>query len=514
MRGELAQSDTIVLQTPLAGGVMACAQSVMFHAQQNMCSDVFWANNNQCACLRPGAICKEERSESGFGLYRLTRLGKKHGQNHCVKFDTEEQCSKKTHCEWKNEACAHKIKLSKEHVLGAYPQPGMTPQLGAYPQTGVAPGMSPQLGVGAYGRPGAPLTTGAYGAAGQMGNMQTALVPWRQGMDCEREIDEVTGLNSVIDLAPAATVHQCYQAVQMNPQCNPQQFVYQTRMDGFPGECNCVRVNTFCDEENKPSNGVGSWDLYDFTKGPSAMGGVAPMSPYPQQHGMPPAGGAYAGARPGQVGTHPGATQAAMQPGMQPQPAMPLHPATQAAMPLHPATQAAMPLHPVTQAAMPGAYPPAQPGMQAGMVQAGMTQPQAGMYPQTGAYGTTGAYGAMGAYPATGMYGATGAYGATAAYPGAAGAYGARPAAGYPAAGAYGAQPGMGYGAGVRPMLQKTHKPAEKSSDKSFKLVIMYAVVPTTFILFAAAMIGFYCKQKQRTNFNQHILMDDNTPSV
>merc|ERR550534_528869 len=442
MRGELAQSDTIVLQTPLAGGVMACAQSVMFHAQQNMCSDVFWANNNQCACLRPGAICKEERSESGFGLYRLTRLG-------------------------------------------AYPQPGMTPQLGAYPQTGVAPGMSPQLGVGAYPRAGAPMT-GAYPAAGQMGNMQTALVPWRQGMDCEREIDEVTGLNSVIDLAPAATAHQCYQAVQMNPQCNPQQFVYQTRMDGFPGECNCVRVNTFCDEENKPSNGVGSWDLYDFTKGPSAMGGVAPMSPYPQQHGMPPAGGAYAGARPGQVGTHPGATQAAMQPGM-----------TQAAMPLHPATQAAMPLHPATQAAMPGAYPPAQPGvpaaqpgMQAGMAQAGMTQPQAG------------------------MYGATGAYGATAAYPGAAGAYGARPAAGYPAAGAYGAQPGMGYGAGVRPMLQKTHKPAEKSSDKSFKLVIMYAVVPTTFILFAAAMIGFYCKQKQRTNFNQHILMDDNTPSV
>merc|ERR1719210_1084417 len=413
MNGELAQSDTIVLQTPLAGGVMACAQSVMFHAQQNMCSDVFWANNNQCACLRPGAICKEERSESGFGLYRLTRLGKKHGQNHCVKFDTEEQCSKKTHCEWKNEACAHKIKLSKEHVLGAYPQPGMTPQLGAYPQTGVAPGMSPQLGAGAYGRPGAPLTAG-YGAAGQMGNMQTALVPWRQGMDCEREIDEVTGLNSVIDLAPAATVHACYQAVQMNPQCNPQQFVYQTRMDGFPGECNCVRVNTFCDEENKPSNGVGSWDLYDFTKGPSAMGGVAPMSPYPQQHGMPPAAGAYPAARPGQVG----------------------------------------------------------------------------MYPQTGAYG------------------------ATAAYPGAAGAYGARPAAGYPAAGAYGAQPGMGYGAGVRPMLQKTHKPAEKSSDKSFKLVIIYAVVPTTFILFAAAMIGFYCKQKQRTNFNQHILMDDNTPSV
>merc|ERR1719499_745307 len=413
MRGELAQSDTIVLQTPLAGGVMACAQSVMFHAQQNMCSDVFWANNNQCACLRPGAVCKEERSESGFGLYRLTRLGKKHGHKDCVKFDTEEQCSKKTHCEWKNEACAHKIKLSKEHVLGAYPQPGMTPQLGAYPQTGVAPGMSPQLGVGAYPRAGAPMT-GAYPAAGQMGNMQTALVPWRQGMDCEREIDEHTGLNSVIDLAPAATVHACYQAVQMNPQCNPQQFVYQTRLDGYPGECNCVRVNMFCDEENKPSNGVGSWDLYDFTKGPSAMGGVAPMSPYPQQHGMPPATGAYPAARPGQVG----------------------------------------------------------------------------MYPQNGAYGATGAY------------------------PGAAGAYGARPAGAYPAAGAYGAQPGMGYGAGVRPMLQKTHKPAEKKLRQEFQVVIMYAVVPTTFILFAAAMIGFYCKQKQRTNFNQHILMDDNTPSV
>jgi len=255
MRGEIAQSDTIVLQTPLAGGVMACAQSVMFHAQQNMCSDVFWANNNQCACLRPGAVCKEERSESGFGLYRLTRLGKKHGHKDCVKFDTEEHCSKKTHCEWKNEACAHKIKLSKEHMLGAYP--GMTPQLGAYPQTGFVPGMSPQLGVGAYPRAGAPMT-GAYPAAGQMGNMQTALVPWRQGMDCEREIDEHTGLNSVIDLQPATTVHGCYQAVQMNFQCNPQQFVYQTRLDGYPGECNCVRVNMFCDEENKPSNGLGS----------------------------------------------------------------------------------------------------------------------------------------------------------------------------------------------------------------------------------------------------------------
>jgi len=83
MQGELAMPETLVLKTP-PGGVVACAQSVMAHVQQEMCSDTFWANGNQCACLRPGVICKEERSESGFALYSLARLGKKHHKK-CAK---------------------------------------------------------------------------------------------------------------------------------------------------------------------------------------------------------------------------------------------------------------------------------------------------------------------------------------------------------------------------------------------------------------------------------------------
>merc|ERR1719471_2350659 len=167
MRGELAQSDTIVLQTPLAGGVMACAQSVMFHAQQNMCSDVFWANNNQCACLRPGAVCKEERSESGFGLYRLTRLGSHH--NHakkCAKKQTQVECEQLHGCTWDAETCGPAIVLSSPHV---YPATGAAypGQLAANPQLGVHPAL-----------------------------LNTQLVPWREGFDCEREIDEHTGLSN------------------------------------------------------------------------------------------------------------------------------------------------------------------------------------------------------------------------------------------------------------------------------------------------------------------------------
>lgn len=468
MQGEIAKSDTLVLSTPLAGGVMACAQSVMFHAQQNMCSDVFWASNNQCACLRPGVACKEERSESGFSLYQLTRLAKHHDHTRkCPMQATKEDCAKFSQCEWKAHNCRG-ITLSKEHVLGAYPQ-----QMGVSPQLGV----NPQLGVG-Y-----PRTAGAMGAGypaagvGAMGaaNLNTQLVPWRTDTDCEREIDEHTGLSNIVDIVGGApNVNACMQAVQMNPQCNRSQFVFQTRLDGFPGECFCVRVNLYCDEESRPG-----YSLYDFTKGPNAMGGVPATGAYPQNHGMPPTTpGVYPQTRPGvySPGQVPGAVGT---------PGVGFNPATQAAMPPHhpyPATQPQ--LHPATQAAIPPAYPNTQPGLRPGVHPAMAAATQAGMYPSTG-------------YPQTG-------YGATTGY-GTAGAYGAT--------GAYGAQPGM-YQAGM--MRHQLKKSQVKISDKGFHSVVIYAVIPVAVCLLTIAVIGYFYKryQTKRSNFNQHILMEDNTPSV
>merc|ERR1719336_2213734 len=87
-------------------------------------------------------------------------------------------------------------------------------------------------------------------------------------------------------------------------------------------------MNLYCDEETRQEH---DYALYDFTKGPSAMGGVAPMGQIPQNHGMPPAGvpgavpgaypqpyGAVPGAVPGAVGGRPGAYQAGAVPGAQP----------------------------------------------------------------------------------------------------------------------------------------------------------------------------------------------------
>jgi len=292
MQGELAMPETLVLKTP-PGGVVACAQSVMFHVQQDMCSDTFWANGNQCACLRPGVVCKEERSESGFALYSLARLGKKHHKK-CAKKKTQTECENMTGCEWKEDACGG-LTLSKEH----YGYPVGSPQFGVNPNMAVTPQYAPNtLMAGAYGAPRAGMAPGM--APGMMGNQ---LVPWAHDHDCEREVDEHTGLSSIIDLPLATNVNICYRNVQANPQCNQMQFVFQQRTDGFPGECSCVRINLYCDEETRPG-----WLLYDFTQGPNAMGGVPPTG-IQQAHGVPPpVTGAYPQTRPGAYPqTRPGA---------------------------------------------------------------------------------------------------------------------------------------------------------------------------------------------------------------
>jgi len=444
MQGEVAVADALVLQTPPAGGVVACAQSVMFHAQQNMCSDVFWASQNQCACLRPGVVCNEKQSESGFAIYQLTRLGKKHDHHKkCKKLQTQTECEQLQMCEWVSEACGGKVVLSKEHY--------------GYPVAAASPGMmNPALGAAqaaAYpGMAGAPLT-----------NLNTQLVPWKVDYDCDREIDEHTGLSNVIDLPPAQNANQCLQFVRSNPQCNQQQFSFQNRADHYPGGCACIRVNLYCDEESNPG-----WMIFDFTRGPTAMGGgLAAGSAIPQAHGLPPAAGmpgTFAQTRPGayQAG-YPGAV-----PGVGAIPG-----AVGAVQAGYPRTQAGV--IPGTQAG----YPLAQAGI--AHPQAGMAGAHAGAYP--GAYPQTGAYQAgMGAYPATGVY---------------------------PQAGAY--QAGMGYGG----RLSKSHADM-KSSDKSFKMVLLYAVIPVAAgLLVAAAVVFGYRRylQSKRTDINEHILMED-SPSV
>lgn len=342
LEGELKVADTLVLEVP--GGVVACAQSVMFHFSQNMCSDVFWANNNQCACLRPGVACKEEKSDSGFSIFQLTSLQKQHYADSCTKLE-QAACEKHSSCQWKVEASACEgISLSKEHyagVAGAYPA---GPQLGAYGAPGAMPGVAPNM-------------------------LNTQLVPWREGFDCEREIDDHTQLSNIIDLPLAANPQTCLQYVQGNMQCNQQQFVFQKRVDGFPGECSCVRVNLYCDEETRPG-----WQLYDFTKGPGAFGGVPPAGGYPQAHGMPPAGATMAGAMAGAYpGAHPGAYGAAGRPG---------YGAMAGAM----AGAAGYGQRPQA------GYPGAAPGYQAGAYQAGAPGLQAGAYPAAGGYAGASGY--------------------------------------------------------------------------------------------------------------------------
>jgi len=452
MQGELSTSDTVVLKTPNAGGILACAQSVMFHAQQNMCSDVFWTNNNQCACLRPGVICKEERSEQGFAIYQLTRLGSHHKRaKKCAKKQSQVECEHLHGCTWDAETCGSAIVLSSPHIYpatAAYPGAAYPGQLAAYP--GARPPMA-----GAYpGAMGVQPQLGQMGMGMNPGLLNTQLVPWREGFDCEREIDEHTGLSNVIDLPMAANSNTCMSYMQRNPQCNQQQFVFQKRADMLPGECSCIRVNLYCDEENRPG-----WQLFDFTKGPNAMGGIAPTGMMPQQHGMPMSG-TFPGARPGAYG----ATGA--------------YGAVAGARPGYPA-----------RPGMPGAIPGVHPGA-------------------AGAYGASGAYQGgmgMGAYQA-GM-GATGAYGATPGYPAAAG----YPAAGYPATGAY--QAGMGYG-GRR--LSKSRAEEATSSTKSFRSVVLYAVIPVATCLLIAAVIGFFYRRRvmKDTDYSNYILDNSKAPSV
>jgi len=448
MQGELSTSDTIVLKTPNAGGILACAQSVMFHAQQNMCSDVFWTNNNQCACLRPGVICKEERSEQGFAIYQLTRLGSQHKHaKKCAKKQSQVECEQLHECTWDAETCGSAIVLSSPHIYpatAAYPGAAYPGQLAAYP--GARPPMA-----GAYpGAMGVQPQLGQMGMGMNPGLLNTQLVPWREGMDCEREIDDHTGLQNVIDLPMAANANLCMSNMQRHPQCNQQQFVFQKRADMLPGECSCIRMNLYCDEENRPG-----WQLYDFTKGPNAMGGIAPAGMMPQNHGMPMAG-TMMGARPGAYG----ATGAMM-----------------GARPGYPATPG--------RPGMPGAVPGMHPGA-------------------AGAYGATGAYQAGMGMGATGAYQAgmgMGAYGATAGYP----------AAGYPATGAY--QAGMGYG-GRR--LSKSHAEEATSSTKSFRSVVLYAVIPVAICLLIAAVIGFFYQRRMMkdSDYSNYILDDSKAPSV
>lgn len=309
VQGELSVPEAVVLQNS-GGGTLGCAQSVIFHRRQGMCGDVFFTNENQCACLAPGVICKEDRSETGFSIYQLTVLGSTHKEvSHeaaavCVGLP-EPECAKSHGCEWSADACSShpEIKLGKVHYADYGAPAPVQPMYG----------QSPTLMQGQYG-------------AGAMGGVQQ---PWRMGFDCDRELDETTGISNIVDLSPARTANECYMYASQNPQCNKQQYVWQQRADGFPGECSCVRVGYICDEETRPG-----WNIYDLARGAGmGMAGAMPGAP-----------GAYTGARPGMPGAMPGVAGA------------------------YPATGM-------------GAYPAARPGM------AGAYPGAAGAYPRQPGYG-------------------------------------------------------------------------------------------------------------------------------
>lgn len=82
-----------------------------------------------------------------------------------------------------------------------------------------------------------------------MGGMGLQMTAYRQNMECEREMDEITGLNNVIDLQPAMSPQQCQTQImqQVATRVCGGTWIY-----GSHGECSCVRANMICDEDSRP----------------------------------------------------------------------------------------------------------------------------------------------------------------------------------------------------------------------------------------------------------------------
>jgi len=210
-----------------------------------------------------------------------------------------------------------------------------------------------------------------------------------------------------------------------------------------------VRVNLYCDEETRPG-----WQIYDFTKGPNAYGGVPPTGGFPQAHGMPPAGAAMAGA------TMTGAMAGA-----------------------YPGTR-------------PGAYSAGRPGYGAAGVQ--------GMMPGAAGYGQR--------PPQAGYPGATPGYQAG-AYPAGTSGY---QAGAYPAAGGYAGAPGYqaGYRGGMRPMQLQKKSASNDAASKSSHLILLYAALPMLCGVLVGIVWIYKHHQGSKQRNGEHVLMDDQTPVV
>lgn len=268
-QGELSVPETIVVDNP-AGTVQACADAV--RNTGGMCSDVFFSNAKQCACLRPGSECKEETSETGFSVYRLALLAKPAADlsKMCATL-SEDKCADHQSCHWAEGACSQ-IVLSSSGVVGhtLYASPGpimsnspnshpMQPMTNAYPNAANGHSMPP----------------GPNGYAGvQM---------IRKDAECDREIDEVTGESNIQNLANSITLAECQAQVQdlFNRGVCTSYFVYQ-EMDGFPSECTCVRAGgkySLCDvDDHRPG-----YTVFQLTSaGMNSYPGAKPNQPYPQ----------------------------------------------------------------------------------------------------------------------------------------------------------------------------------------------------------------------------------------
>lgn len=195
--GELFIPDVIVLGT--VDSVLACAQKTMANTD---CGGEFVSNEKQCACIRTGKTCDPENSQKGFSVYQLSDSNVVAG----VKCEADEEEDCKTPCQWLNGQCKQ-IQLQYVSPMG---QMGMT---------------------------------------GQMGMAGMGQMAFRQNMECEREFDEQTGLQSVIDLQPAMSPQQCQQQVMQQVATR---VCGGTYVFGSHGECSCVRANMICDEDSRP----------------------------------------------------------------------------------------------------------------------------------------------------------------------------------------------------------------------------------------------------------------------
>jgi len=345
--GELSVADVLVIENP-SRTVQACSQTVQHFRQTSMCSDTFFASPNQCACLRPGRECKEEASETGLSMYRLTVLGGQQTFGATCAGLQRQQCEANLSCYWKQVSCVQ----TQLAVVGQQPPYGSATPGAMMTHTGVMPGAAHGVMPGAaHGViPGTAQGVIPGSSQGMIPGAANSMIPGQTipgqpsqtfmqppkliaaNAKCDEEIEEVSGQSTIMKLSPSMTLNDCQVQVRdmsMRGTCTSF-FVYQEQ-EGIPSECVCVR-NTgpdgMCDvDDHIPGYSV--YQLKPADTGYYPQGNPAqPYAGHPgaqsySQAGTLPYGtnagptGAYAPGYAAQPGVHIGATYGASPNGYQ-----------------------------------------------------------------------------------------------------------------------------------------------------------------------------------------------------